>query len=190
MIRSYPEQKTLIDLLAGTLMRPSIVALFFAAILIGGCDSSAPSWPPADSLVTVFESETEIHQEPLTVMLSDASVVGSVANVCLALGSGTPAPHTKEQLKSEVGQFLKDSTVSVFATTAQGEESEFCGPSFGWTREGKFAGENELRVCYQANCSGEAIEVGTEVISVTLSASPPLKVLGAYWESTNAYDTP
>jgi hypothetical protein len=180
----------LIELRAGSQLLSSIVALFVATFLMGGCDSSVPSWPPADSYVTVFESETEIPQEPRTVMLSDASVKGSVANVCLALGSGTPAPHTKEQLKAEVGQFLNESTVSVFATTAQGEELEFCGPSFGWTREGKFAGENELSVCYQASCSGETVEVGTGVVSVTVSASPPLKVLGAYWESTNAYDTP
>lgn len=153
-----------------------------------GCDSSIPSWPQAYSFVTVVESETEIPLKPLTVMLSNASVVGSVANVCLALGSGTPAPHTKEQLKSEVGQFLNDSTVSVLVTTAQGEKREFCGPAFGWTQDGKFAGENELSVCYRASCSGKTIERGTEVVSVSLSASPPMKVLGAYWESTNAYD--
>jgi hypothetical protein len=180
----------LIGLRTGSQMRPRVVALLLAAILMVGCDSSVPSWPPADSYVTVFESETEIPQEPLTVMLSNASVVGSVANVCLALGSGTPAPHTKEQLKSEVGQFLNDSTVSVLVTTEQGEERAFCGPSFGWSREGKFAGENELNVCFQASCSGETIEVGTEVLSVSLSASPPLKVSGVYWESTNAYDRP
>lgn len=167
-----------------------IVALFFATILMVGCDSSVPGSPPAESYVTVFKSETEMSLKPLTVMLSGASVVGSVANVCLALGSGTPAPHTKEQLKTEVGQFLKDSVVSVLVTTAQGENAEFCGPSFGWVREGKFAGENELSVCYQASCSGPTIDVGTEVVSVSLSASPPLKVLGAYWESTNAYDAP
>jgi hypothetical protein len=135
----------LIGLRTGSQMRPRVVALLLAAILMVGCDSSVPSWPPADSYVTVFESETEIPQEPLTVMLSNASVVGSVANVCLALGSGTPAPHTKEQLKSEVGQFLNDSTVSVLVTTEQGEERAFCGPSFGWSREGKFAGENGYR---------------------------------------------
>ena len=167
----------------------NIVTLSVAFIMLSGCDRSVPSWPPADSYSTIFDSHTVIPEESLTVAMSNASVVGSVANVCLALGSGTPAPHSSQQLRAEIGQFLGESNVSVLVTTSTGEQKQLCGPSRGWRADGRFGGKNELSVCYQTNCSNEPMELGVEISSVTLSASPPLDVLGGYWESTNGFDT-
>lgn len=176
MIGSFP----------GSRNQPGLFPLLVAVVVVTGCDPVSTR-APAESYFTVFSSETVLSEEPTIISLSDASVVGSAAKVCLALGAGTPAPHTSQQLRSEVGEFLGETTVTILATTATGEQQELCGPSFRWVADGEFAGENELSACFQP-CSGDSLKPGSEVGSVSLSASPTLKVLGAYWESTNAYD--
>jgi hypothetical protein len=45
-----------------------------------------------------------------------------------------------------------------------------------------------LTACVQLGCSKQAMVIGSKVVSVSISATAPVRALGAYWDSTSAFD--
>jgi hypothetical protein len=133
-----------------------------------------------DTPTTVGETEQSYSApEPMTV-------VGESVSVCMVLRTSTPlaAQPTMDRLFSES---MGSSVVEASLSTSSGELFLMDKPMQAWQKAGVITSTEELMACASCAC-GPTPEIGTEIKSVSLAASPPLDVLGIYWESTNRWD--
>jgi hypothetical protein len=158
---------------------------------LGGCNASADFF---DSLfgikhnVVILASKTiELSPTEVTFTPTEAEIVGKESRVCVVLGSGKPNAPWKET-ESDAQGILGGSKISAVVNTANGVKNELQCQGISWARYGRVVPSNEIAACVQLNCSRARMPIGSKVVSVGIAASAPVHALGAYWDSTSAFD--
>jgi hypothetical protein len=83
---------------------------------------------------------------------------------------------------------LGDAKLSAKLKVADGRTFDLSSVCQSWSRC-VVTDDEETAACLSAACGGvEALSVGSEISQITVRSSVPLRVLGVYWESTDAFD--
>jgi len=125
-------------------------------------------------------SPTEVKLIPLTA----AEVVGKESRVCVVLASDVPGKGSDK----EVERLLNGAKLSATVATNSDVIHNFKCQGSGWAMSGRIVPKNEITACVQPSCAKRAISIGSKVLSVAISSTAPVHALGAYWDSTAAFD--
>ena len=166
--------------------------LFACCLACLGLVSCVPSGDTMETLfgiehntVILASSAIELSPTPLGFVPStEAKVVGKEYGVCVVLAGGRDPKNIEE----EAQRFLKGAQISATVTTNDGAVHEFSCMSYGWAKTGRIVPSDEIRACVQPGCTKQGLPVGTEIRSVSISSTAPVHALGAYWNSTAAFD--
>jgi hypothetical protein len=166
--------------------------LLLGLTLITGCDQRIDRVFEA---LTGRETQTVVlAAEPTTVgpdglvLTSNEpmKVIGDVAGVCLVLKSGTelaPQPVMEKHFQ----EALHGAKLSATLTLKTGQTFQSSSVAQSWAQHGNVTSSAEIAACISCAC-GPKPPVGAEISNLVVKSSSPLRVLGIYWESTNAYD--
>jgi len=162
--------------------------------LLAACLTSAGCTPSEDFLDTLFgikhnvailaPAAFELSQTPVSFSPTDAEVVGKESSVCIVLAGATSIKDTD----TETQRLLNGAKLRAVVTTSSGITQNFTCLGRGWLLRGRILPSNEIMACLSPSCSQSAPPVGTKVQSVTISSTAPVHALGAYWDSTSAFD--
>ena len=163
-------------------------------ILLLACLASAGCTPPEDFVDTLFgvkhnvailaPAAFELSQTPVSFSPTDAEVVGKESSVCIVLAGAMSIKDTD----TETQRLLNGAKLRAVVTTSSGITQNFTCLGRGWLLRGRILPSNEIMACLSPSCSHPELPVGTKVQSVTISSTAPVHALGAYWESTSAFD--
>jgi hypothetical protein len=113
-------------------------------------------------------------------------IIGNSSHLCLVLKSGIPlAPQPVMEKLFREG--MQGATVTATLQMKDGKKFSLAQPGQAWKKFGQVTSEEEISACFSCAC-GPRPAVGAEVSEITVKSSPTIKVLGIYWESTNAFD--
>lgn len=164
---------------------------FFA--LTSGCDQRTEQLLDALSghetqIVILAKEPTTLGPTGITLKSNEPmKVVGETANVCLVLKGGVPlAPQPEMQRIFE--EALSGAHLSSVITLKSGQTFHSSRIAQSWSKYGKFTSQDEISACLSCDC-GPKPSIGSEVGSIEIKASSPIRVLGMYWESSNAFDS-
>lgn len=166
-------------------------------LLAGGlaCLAFAGCVPPDDfadaffgirhNVVVLASGPFELSRTPtLFTPSAEAEVVGKHASVCVVLAGDVPVKGSE----NEVQRRLDGAAIKAVVTTGDGATHEFSCAGSGWAKNGRILASDEITACVHPNCSKQAELVGSKIRSIALSSTAPVHALGAYWESTAAFD--
>ena len=168
------------------------LACCFVCLGLAGCT------PPEDFLDSLFGIKHNVvvltsgalELSQAAVILTppvEAKVVGKESHVCVVLTSGEPGAPWKD-IENEVQRLLNGAKLSATVTTSDGTTHAFQCQGTSWAHDGRVLPSNEIAACLQLGCSKQAIPIGSTVKSVAISSTAPVRALGAYWDSTAAFD--
>ena len=168
------------------------LACCFVCFGLAGCT------PPEDFLdwlfgikhnvVVLTSGALELSQVAISLTPSvEAKVVGKGSRVCVVLASGELGASW-DNTQNKVQHLLNGAKLSATVTTSDGTTREFQCQGTGWARSGHIVPSNEIAACLQLGCSKQAIPIGSIVKLIAISSTAPVRALGAYWESTDAFD--
>ena len=181
-------------------MRIILICTFFSASLLSlsGCNRIGQTLDQTmEQLMGALTGENNqtlvLQKLPLTidptgVILTSKEtmrVLGTDSSVCLVLKSG----HGESIQNNENKQFeeaMHSSILDASLKTKDGKSYQLKSQGQAWRMYGVLSANEEISACY-STC-GEHIPTGSEVSEIKIKANPPLKTLGAYWESTNTFD--
>ena len=166
-----------------------ILACFLACLSVAGC---APSEDFMDSLfgikhsfVILTSSPVELSQVPVTYSPStEPEVAGKLSSVCVVLAGDVPIKGSEK----EGERILNGAKISATVTTGEGATREFSCQGIGWAKSGHVVPSNEITACVHPSCAKQTLPIGSKIRSVSISSTAPVRVLGAYWYSTAAFD--
>ena len=168
------------------------LACCFLCLGLAGCIPSEDSldwlFGIKHNAVVLTSSPMELSQPEVGFTPSvEAKVVGKESRVCVVLSSGAPGAPWKDN-ENEGQRLLNGAKLAATVTTSDGATHEFrCqGPS--WARSGRIVPANEIAICLQPSCSKQASPIGSTVKRVAIFSTAPVHALGAYWDSTAAFD--
>jgi hypothetical protein len=113
-------------------------------------------------------------------------VMGDVASVCLILKSGI-ALAPQSVMEKHFKDALDGAQLSATLTLKTGQTFQSSSVAQSWSKFGEVTSAEEISACISCAC-GPQPPVGAEISKLVVKASSPIRVLGIYWESTNAYD--
>lgn len=172
-------------------MRYLLIAM---SALLAGCGPTVEDL--LDSLTgshtqRVILAEVALVVDPAGIKLRSAEplqVLGEQAQVCLTLKGGVPLDH-QPKMEAAFNKALGGATLSGSLTLDNGQTFPVSGAGQAWSKYGRVTSGDEIAACLSCNC-GPKPPIGSVVSEVEVHSSIPLRVLGIYWESTNAFDTP
>jgi hypothetical protein len=113
-------------------------------------------------------------------------VVGDSSSLCLVLKSGVSlGPQVVMNKLFE--ESLRGADVTALLRMKSGKTIRLSKPGQAWDKYGHVTSSEEQSACFSCAC-GVQPTVGDEVAEATVNSTPPIKILGIYWESTNAFD--
>lgn len=115
-------------------------------------------------------------------------VLGEAAGVCLVIKSGValaPQPIMDKHFKEALGDAVLSGTIRV----SGGQSFDLGSVGQSWTKYGVLTDAEEIAACLSCACGPKPL-VGSEISEVALRSTVPIRVLGIYWESTDAFDKP
>jgi len=115
---------------------------------------------------------------------TETEVVGKISSVCVVLAGGVPGKGSDK----EVDRLLNGAKLSATVTTSNGVAHKFTCLGRVWALSGRIVPADEIAACVSPSCAKEAIPIGSKVRSIGITSSSPIHALGAYWESTAAFD--
>jgi hypothetical protein len=113
-------------------------------------------------------------------------VIGEEAGVCVVLRTGivlAPQPEMDRHYQEALSGTKLSSTI----TLKSGQVFQSSSVAQSWSKYGKVTSGDEMAACLSCAC-GPMLPVGSEVSKIEVKSSSPIRVLGMYWESTNAFD--
>lgn len=119
---------------------------------------------------------------------NEAQVVGDFAVACLAL-RGNFSSQERDGMDAEYERLLNGVTPQVQIETLDGRSLKFSRWGESWSMVGKIFARDELASCAHIDCSEADLEPGTDIQKIIITAPHELEVGGAYWESTNRWDS-
>ena len=154
-----------------------------------GC---APSDDFMDSLfgikhnsVVLASSAFELSRTPVSFApATGAEVSGKLSNICVVLAGGVPSKSSEK----EGERLLNGAQIKASVSTDAGATHEFSCQGIGWAMSGRVVPSDEITACVHPSCAKQTLPVGSKIRSISISASAPVHVLGAYWYSTSAFD--
>jgi hypothetical protein len=189
---------------AGLKTAPPYIAFALAVAFIGSfvvilhdvpLNKAGGPRPPRREQTVVVRKEPLL-LEPSGTQLTPAQpleVLGETSSLCVVLKSGIgslPQAEMDKAFKDSLG----GSQLTVSFARADGQNFVLKATSQAWKRSGELTGDGELAACSSCGCAkpscGELFPAGASFKSVTVASSAPISVLGVYWESTNAFDSP
>jgi hypothetical protein len=167
--------------------------IFILAVFLAGCGQRLDQL--LDKLagnhsqtVVLAGSPTTIDSESVAFKSEESmKVLGEVAGVCVVLKSGVAMeaqPIMDQQFKDALGDAALSGTVRV----SNGQSFDLGSVGQSWRKYGVVTDAEETAACLSCDC-GPKPPVGSEISEVVLRASSPVRVLGIYWESTDAFDS-
>lgn len=162
--------------------------------LLGGCGRGAEDF--LESLDGSHTQRVILTKAPLVVgpagikikSPEPLQVLGSQAQVCLTLKGGVPLDH-QPKMEAIFNKALGGATLSGLLTLNNGQIFLVSGVAQAWSKYGRVTSGDEIAACLSCDC-GSKPPIGSVISEVEVHSSAPLHVLGIYWESTNAFDTP
>ena len=137
--------------------------------------------------VLLAESSISIGPEGVSLVAKESvKVLGSSADVCLVLKSniGSPSqPESEVLIKEALGGAELSSTIA----TSSGQTFDLSCVGQAWRKYGLVTPDEELSVCLSRGCESK-LPINAEISAITIRASSPVRILGVYWESTDALD--
>jgi hypothetical protein len=136
--------------------------------------------------VVLAGSPTTIDSESVSFRSKESmKVLGEVAGVCVVLTSGVAMeaqPIMDQRFNDALGGAALSGTVRV-----SDHSFDLGRVGQSWRKYGVVTDAEEMAACLSCAC-GPKPPVGSEIAEVVLRASSPVRVLGIYWESTDAFD--
>ena len=127
----------------------------------------------------------DISSTPTKLMpVTHAEVVGKSSAVCVVVAGGIAVKDSEK----EVQRILNGAKLSAKVAMSDGSTHEFSCRGSGWALSGHIVPENEVSACLRQSCASQVITIGVTVSSIAISSTAPVHALGAYWDSTSAYD--
>jgi hypothetical protein len=166
--------------------------LFLLTFLVAGCDQKIDQF--MEKLAGHETNSVILAREPMLLDSKSVSlhssepmlVVGNSSAVCLVLKTGVPlAPQPRMDKLFE--EAMNGAEVTATLKMKSGEVFTLSQPGQAWAKFGHISSGDELSACLSCAC-GPQPAIGSQVAEVTITSSAPLKILGSYWESTNAFD--
>jgi hypothetical protein len=137
--------------------------------------------------VVLAGSPTTIDAESVSFRSKEPmKVLGEVAGVCLVLKSGI-ALASQPIMDKHFTEALGDAALSGSIKLVGGQSFDLGSVGQSWDKYGVVTDSEEIAACLSCAC-GPKPAVGSEISEVVLRSSSPVRVLGIYWESTDAYD--
>lgn len=166
--------------------------IFLFSFLITGCDQKLDQLMEKaagheTNSVVLAKEPMFLDSNGISLHSAEAMlVVGKSSSLCLVLKTGVPlAPQpTMDKLFEDA---MRGATVTASLKMKNGEVFTLSQPGQAWAKFGHISSGDEISACLSCTCSPQPA-IGSQVAEVTVASSSPLKVLGAYWESTNAFD--
>ena len=166
--------------------------IFLFTFLIAGCDQKLDH--VMEKLAGHETNSVVLSKEPMLLDSNGISlhgvepmfVVGRTSSLCLVLKTGVPlAPQpTMDKLFVDA---MHGATVTASLKMKNGEVFTFSQAGQAWAKYGHISSGDEVAACLSCACDTQPAN-GSQVAEVTVASTVPVKVLGAYWESTNAFD--
>jgi uncharacterized protein with beta-barrel porin domain len=152
--------------------------------VLAGCTPSEDSvetfFGIAHNTVVLTASAVELAQAPLNFTPSaEAKVVGKEAKVCIVLAGGV----SMENSEHEVRHLLKGAEINATVTVGDGTMHTLSCQSTEWAQSGRIFPSDEISACVSESCAQEALPVGSQIRSFSISATAPIHALGVYWHS-------
>jgi hypothetical protein len=113
-------------------------------------------------------------------------VVGYTADTCVVLKSNYPL-RPQPQVDRDFADLLHGAHITTRITTTKGKTYQFDSVGQAWDLYGPVSSKEELSACISCGCKPQ-MPAGTEIRSIDIKSDRPLNVLGAYWQSTSAFD--
>ncbi|WP_343791431.1 hypothetical protein [Dokdonella soli] len=167
-----------------------VLGLALLAIVLVGCDR-LPSLLLGfnDHRIVLSDKPIVLDTKP-TRLSTDGSikVLGVTTDLCVTLSNDAKdATDAKDvnDFNAEYAKLKGGAHLLAVLHARDGKDYEWkCG---GWSFSPNGAGRGTMYSCLKWECN-QSPPKGTEIASIDLSSDRPLRVLGAHWSSTDAFD--
>jgi hypothetical protein len=166
--------------------------LALLAIALVGCDRFPELFfGPNDHRVVLSDKPLQLDTKP-TRLSSDEQikVLGISTEICATLSNDAhiDTKTDTENINAEFAKLKGGAHLFAVLHARDGKDYEWKGDSWSFSSNGSSdVSHATMNACLKWECA-EAPPKGTEIVSIDLSSDRPLRVLGAHWSSTDAFD--
>lgn len=152
--------------------------------LLAGCEQIANLFPVLNNQEVVLSDKPATLSAKPTRFTSDKTlkVVGMTSDLCVTLSND--APDTGDE-DAEYEKLMGGAKLSAVLHAGNGKSYNWtCN---GWSYGPNGSGSGRMEACFRWECN-KAPPKGTEIKSFDVTSNRPLRILGARWSSTAAFD--